>query len=343
MFSHTLLFGKDRFTKTIGGTSTANACSWLVFSMLVAMGSWTVAEAQTTRPVVPSTTQPTTKTTPTQDTTKSVGTVGETLPLWAILITSKGAIVAKLFEKRVPKTVANFVGLATGTKRWKHPQTGQWHEHKPYYDGLTFHRVIPDFMIQTGCPLGTGTGGPGYQFEDEFHPELRHNGPGILSMANSGPNTNGGQFFITHRATPWLDGSLQKFCANFSRPVRCMNDQQCQFLKMRYPQYSKGPALCNKVYTFCTNFRQPVRCRDVQDCERLARRYPQYSQGRVACASQAKGHSVFGKVVGGLDVVFAIGKAPRDSRDKPSTTVFLKKVLIRRALQWDRNWLSLQD
>lgn len=299
---------------------------------------WPV-QAQTTQPVSGATTSPSTQAA--QPVTE-LSNKPEQLPVWAIFVTSKGTLVARLFNKRAPKTVANFVALATGTKRWKHPQTGKFYEGKPYYDGLTFHRVIPDFMIQTGCPLGTGTGGPGYQFEDEFHPELRHSGPGILSMANSGPNTNGGQFFITHRATPWLDGAMQKFCANFSRPVRCLNDQQCQFMKMRYPQYSKGPALCNKVYTFCTNFRQPVRCRDVMDCQRLAQRYPQFSQGKVACEAQAKGHSVFGKVVGGLDVIFAIGKVPRDARDKPNTPVLLKQVLIRQAHEWDRNWLSFK-
>jgi peptidyl-prolyl cis-trans isomerase B (cyclophilin B) len=104
--------------------------------------------------------------------------------------TSKGTIEVQLFDDQTPLTVANFLNLVT----------------RGYYDGLTFHRVIPDFMIQGGCPLGTGTGGPGYKFEDEFVPALKHTGPGILSMANAGPGTNGSQFFITHVATPWLDG-----------------------------------------------------------------------------------------------------------------------------------------
>lgn len=109
--------------------------------------------------------------------------------LVATIKTDRGDIRLELFREQVPNTVQNFVELTE----------------KGYYNGLTFHRVIPDFMIQGGCPEGTGTGGPGYQFEDEFHPDLRHSGPGILSMANAGPNTNGSQFFITHVATPHLD------------------------------------------------------------------------------------------------------------------------------------------
>jgi peptidyl-prolyl cis-trans isomerase A (cyclophilin A) len=123
---------------------------------------------------------------------------------YAVFETSQGNIVVHLLEKEAPQTVASFIGLAEGTKEFADPRTGQKTK-KPFYDGLTFHRVIPDFMIQGGCPLGTGTGGPGYQFADEFHPSLRHSGPGRLSMANSGPNTNGSQFFITVAATPWLD------------------------------------------------------------------------------------------------------------------------------------------
>ena len=123
---------------------------------------------------------------------------------YAVLETSQGSIVCRLFEKEAPKTVANFIGLAEGTKESSDPQTGQKLK-RPFYDGLVFHRVIPDFMIQAGCPLGNGTGGPGYSFADEFHPSLRHDGPGKLSMANAGPNTNGSQFFITVAPTPWLD------------------------------------------------------------------------------------------------------------------------------------------
>ena len=118
--------------------------------------------------------------------------------------TTLGNFTVELFETQAPKTVANFVGLAEGTKEWTHPQTNQKHK-KPYYDGIIFHRIIDGFMIQGGDPLGQGYGGPGFQFEDEFHPELRHDRPGILSMANAGPNTNGSQFFITLGPTPHLD------------------------------------------------------------------------------------------------------------------------------------------
>jgi peptidyl-prolyl cis-trans isomerase A (cyclophilin A) len=113
-------------------------------------------------------------------------------------------MVCRLFEKEAPQTVANFIGLAEGTKEFTDPKTGKKTK-RPFFDGLAFHRVIPSFMIQGGCPLGTGTGGPGYRFADEFHPSLRHDRPGKLSMANSGPGTNGSQFFVTVAATPWLD------------------------------------------------------------------------------------------------------------------------------------------
>ncbi len=110
--------------------------------------------------------------------------------LSVVMKTNKGDINLTLFATKTPKTVANFTGLAKAG----------------YYDGLKFHRVINDFMIQGGCPMGNGMGGPGYKFEDEFHPDLKHDSPGILSMANAGPGTNGSQFFITHVETPWLDG-----------------------------------------------------------------------------------------------------------------------------------------
>ncbi|WP_310993808.1 peptidylprolyl isomerase [Aequorivita marina] len=120
--------------------------------------------------------------------------------IYAKITTEKGEILIKLTYKKTPGTVGNFVALAEGNLENAAKPQGT-----PYYDGLKFHRVIPDFMIQGGDPNGTGSGGPGYSFEDEFHPELRHDTPGVLSMANSGPASNGSQFFITHVATPWLD------------------------------------------------------------------------------------------------------------------------------------------
>ncbi len=113
----------------------------------------------------------------------------------ALIETARGSILIELFADKTPVTCANFEKLAKDG----------------FYDGLKFHRVIPDFMVQAGCPKGTGTGGPGFTFKDEFHPELRHSGPGILSMANAGPNTNGSQFFITHVACPHLDGKHSVF------------------------------------------------------------------------------------------------------------------------------------
>jgi len=131
-------------------------------------------------------------------------------PVYATLKTSMGDIVLQLFDDRAPKTVANFVDLASGTKEWTDPKTGA-KVRRPLYNGTIFHRVIPGFMIQGGDPAGNGTGGPGYRFEDEFNPDLKHSKPGILSMANAGPNTNGSQFFIIQKPTPWLDGKHSVF------------------------------------------------------------------------------------------------------------------------------------
>jgi peptidyl-prolyl cis-trans isomerase A (cyclophilin A) len=124
--------------------------------------------------------------------------------LYAKFETTLGNFTVELFEDKVPNTVKVFAGLADGTREWTHPGTKEKHT-KPYYDGIVFHRVIEGFMIQGGDPLGKGYGGPGFQFEDEFHPDLRHDKAGILSMANAGPNTNGSQFFITLGPTPHLD------------------------------------------------------------------------------------------------------------------------------------------
>ena len=130
--------------------------------------------------------------------------------LLAHFTTSEGNFTARLFDVEAPNTVANFTGLAEGSKQWTDPRSGR-KVTQPYYNGTIFHRVIDGFMIQGGDPLGQGTGGPGYTFADEFHPKLRHAKAGVVSMANRGHDTNGGQFFITLAETPWLDNKHSVF------------------------------------------------------------------------------------------------------------------------------------
>ena len=132
------------------------------------------------------------------------------MAVYAEFVTSEGNFTIRLFDAEAPNTVANFVGLAEGTKEWTDPRTGKKVK-QPYYNGIIFHRVIDGFMIQGGDPLGKGIGGPGYEFDDEFHPNLKHSKEGMLSMANRGPHTNGGQFFITLAPTPHLNNRHSVF------------------------------------------------------------------------------------------------------------------------------------
>ncbi len=136
---------------------------------------------------------------------EAVAGIGGEGPLRAKLVTSRGMIIVELYDEKAPRAVANFVALARGQRPFKDQQTGEWVQ-RPFYDGLTFHRVVPGFMIQGGCPRGDGKGGPGYVFDDEFDESLRHDRAGVVAMVNAGPNTNGSQFYITDAPAPHLDG-----------------------------------------------------------------------------------------------------------------------------------------
>ncbi|HUH05541.1 MAG TPA: peptidylprolyl isomerase, partial [Kofleriaceae bacterium] len=170
--------------------------------------------------------------------------------LLVTLQTSVGSIQCELFEKQTPMTVANFVGLARGIKAFTDPVTGKTRKGVPFYDGTIFHRVIPKFMIQAGDRLGKGTGGPGYRFADEIHPDLRHDRPGVLSMANAGPGTNGSQFFITEVATPHLDTRHTVFgrCANLDVVEKIAGvatsggNRPATDVVLKKVQLSRGPA-----------------------------------------------------------------------------------------------------
>ena len=187
-----------------------------IFTAAVLLSLLTFVSGQTGTPTAKSTSKTKAKT---KTTTKSKSAAGSTTgpapvastsaqpaePPQVVFDTSMGQIACVLFPEKAPKAVANFIGLANGTRAWTNPSTGKITKGKSLYEGTIFHRVIPNFMVQGGDPLGNGTGDPGYSFEDEFSPELRFDRPGRLAMANSGPNTNGSQFFITEVPTPHLD------------------------------------------------------------------------------------------------------------------------------------------
>ena len=172
----------------------------------------------------------------------------------AIIHTTAGDMKCELFPDKAPKAVANFIGLATGDKVWTNPSTGEVEHHRPLYDGVIFHRVIPGFMIQGGDPIGTGTGGPGYTFEDELHGDLLFDRPGRLAMANAGPNTNGSQFFITERAQPGLnpqngagytifgqcDGSAVELVTKIARMERDARDRPLRPVKIVHIEIVKS-------------------------------------------------------------------------------------------------------
>jgi peptidyl-prolyl cis-trans isomerase A (cyclophilin A) len=182
---------------------------WILGAIVVSALAITPAGAQTAAPAKPAAPQaPTAK--PAAPAAPQVSTASLGPGVYARITTNHGTIVARLFDKEAPRTVENFVGLAEGKKPWRDPRTTQM-VRRPYFNNLTFHRIIPGFMIQGGDPEGTGSGGPGFTFADEFSPTLRHSKAGILSMANRGPNTNGGQFFITLAPTSHLDGRHSVF------------------------------------------------------------------------------------------------------------------------------------
>jgi len=167
-------------------------------------------------------------------------------PIHATFQTSLGDIVVRLLPEKAPKTVENFLGLAEGTREWTDPRSGKKAK-VPLYDGTLFHRVIPQFMIQGGCPKGDGTGSPGYRFADEINAKFKHDRPGRLSMANSGPNTNGSQFFITEVPTPWLDGKH----AIFGEVIQGMDTLQKVIAAPRGPgDRPKTPIVVQEIKIF---------------------------------------------------------------------------------------------
>ena len=221
----------------------------------------------------------------------------------ATIETTKGTIVIELFGQEAPKTVANFIKLA-----------GQG-----FYNGVIFHRVIPGFMIQTGDPEGTGRGGPGYTFADEFSPKLKHDKPGILSMANAGPNTNGSQFFITVAATPWLNGKH----AIFGRVIPDFMVQTGD---------PTGTGTGGPGYKFADEFAPGLK-HDKPGMLSMANAGPNTNGSQffitvVATPWLDGKHAIFGQVVQGMDVVNAIVNSPRNPGDRPKEDIKMTKVTI---------------
>lgn len=228
-------------------------------------------------------------------------------PPWAVIYTNQGTMVFELYEKKVPRVVRHFVGLTTGDKSWTHPKTKKKMS-KPFYDGLTFHKLVPTYWVMGGCPLGNGKGGPGFTVKDQYHPDLRHKGAGILSLSNAGARGSGSQFFITLRTAPWLDHKTHtlKACKNYSAPIKCRTNADCQSYKKMFPKASKGPAVC-------------------------------------ATRTIHKGYSVFGKIAHGLRVLNKIAELPVDVNGRPIQPVKIKAIRIRRARKWKRSWLKMPN
>lgn len=224
-------------------------------------------------------------------------------PPWAVIHTNQGSMVMELYEKKVPKTVAHFIGLATGDTTWTHPKTKQKRT-TPFYNGLKVHKIVPTYWVQMGCPLGNGKGGPGFTIRDEFHPTLRHRGVGIVSMAGAGSHRNGSQFFITLRTASWLDPKVH-------------------------------------VGRYCSNFKTPVKCTRNRDCQRYKKMFPKTSHGAVQCVTRKtkRGSTIFGKIVHGLPVLNQIGEQPVDVNGRPIQTIRIVRITIHRARKWKRSWL----
>jgi peptidyl-prolyl cis-trans isomerase A (cyclophilin A) len=222
---------------------------------------------------------------------------------WAVIHTDRGAIVIELYEKLVPRAVGHFVALVKGTQAWVNPKTKQ-SEKKPFYDGLSFHRILPTYLIQGGCPLDNGRGDAGVTLKDEFHPQLTHQSAGMVGFANVGTDTSSSQFYITLRSTPWLDAKRirGRYCENFTTPIRCVTNLDCQAYAKQFSQASDGDATCKE-------------------------------------REMKRGYTIFGKVAQGMDTVTAISESPLGGGDRPATPIKIKRILIHKGKRWQRSWL----